>query len=87
MRIRVLAILVFAASASLTLSLIRGQERSAPLPTIINGGSGPPRELPLTGNAGTSPPPGDAAARPARVRRHPGPRSVAPDALAAADRC
>ena len=51
MRNRVLAILVLSASASLTLSLIRGQEAAVPLPTIITGKTGEPLPMGKTAAA------------------------------------
>ena len=67
MRIRVLAILLFAASASLALSLIRGQESSVPLPRIITG-SAVPADPPPSGNTDAGPPAGEAP-QPAPVLR------------------
>jgi hypothetical protein len=47
MRYRVLAILLLVATASLTLSLIRGQDGSPPPPAIITGGSPAKESLPI----------------------------------------
>jgi hypothetical protein len=59
MRIRVLVFLLVAISAPLTLSLIRGQEREVPLPTIISGTSGtsslPPNGEPIQPASYTAP--------------------------------
>ncbi len=51
MRYRVLAVLLFGISASLTLSLIRGQDRTPPMPIIITGGIPKSEPQPLGGSA------------------------------------
>jgi hypothetical protein len=66
MRFRVLAGLLIVALASLTLSLIRGQDRPAPLPTIISG-LPRPSEAPAIGEkAAPAAPPEHPAPPPAK---------------------
>jgi hypothetical protein len=51
MRYRVLAVLLFGICASLTLSFIRGQDRTPTMPTIITGGTPKSEPQPLGGGA------------------------------------
>jgi hypothetical protein len=81
MRFRVLAVLLLASIVSLTLSLIRGQDRPPPMPTIITGGV--PNNEPLPIGKEKEPASGTPAAAnngiPATVVAEPAPRPAPRD--------